>query len=57
MNGIEKPAYLYYGKSYHLSQKNRYYVTIGKVYEITITNCNITMTSQTSSENTAIKKS
>ena len=36
-------------------QKNCYYVAIEKVYELTITNCNIIMTLQTSRTNRAIK--
>ena len=55
MNRIEKLAYLYYRKSYQISKKNRYYVTIEKAFEFTITNCNIIMASQTSSLNIAIK--
>ena len=52
---IKQPAYLYYGKSYRISQKNSWYVAIEKVYELTITNCNIIMMSQISSLNIAIK--
>ena len=52
---IKRPVYLYYGKSHRISQKKSWYVTIEKVYELTITNCNIIMTSQTSSPNVAIK--
>ena len=48
----ERPAYLYYHKSYRTFQN---YVTIEKLFEPTITNCNISMTSQTSSPNIAIK--
>ena len=55
MNRIEKPVYLYYGKSHGISQKNCYYITIKKVYEFMITNCDMIMMSQTSSLNIAIK--
>ena len=45
MDGIEKPACLYYGKRSQISQKNCYYVTIEKVYEVTVIDCNIIMMS------------
>ena len=51
---IKRPAHLRYGKSYRISQKNPSYVTKEKLYELTIPNCNIIMTSQTSSLNIAI---
>ena len=43
------------GKSYRISPKNPCYVTIEKVHKLTITNCSIIMTSQTSSLHIAIK--
>ena len=52
---IKQRAYLYYGKSYWIFQKNSWYVTIEKVYKLAITNCDIIMTSQPSSLNIAIK--
>ena len=43
------------GNSARIFQRNCYYVAIEKVYELTIANCNIITTLQTSRPNRALK--